>query len=236
MSITLDKPIYKDWSLYEMVWACLFTLLVIIFGISSHDTLLDMVSGATGVINILLCAKGKYSNYYFGIIYVGTYAYIAWTQNLYATCFLFACYFLPMQFIGLYLWKKNQQKVQEGTENSGIVVAKMGKVELLTWSVLAILAIVILTLVLKKMHDPMPFFDASSSILSIIGMVWMTRRFFEQWYLWFISNSLTIVIWVVIFFHARDGHISQLIMNCAFFLNNFYGIYCWRKLIQKQEV
>lgn len=232
MKFKLSKIEFRDWNAYEISWMCIFTLTIIISGIISHDKILDIISGVFGVINIVLCAKGKYSNYYFGIVYVVSYSYIAFSQKLYASGFLFACYFLPMQFLGLYWWKKHQ------SHKNGIRCIKinsMRKNEFIWWVLLIVIFVLIVSKILNRMNDPFPLFDAGTSILSIVGMYWMTRRLYIQWYIWFISNCFTIIIWSYVFIHMHNGHISQLIMNIAFILNNFYGLYNWKRAKKRQK-
>ena len=47
------------------------------------DTL-GFIVAVTGIVNLVLCAKGNIWNYLFGIIYNAIYVYIAWHSKLYA--------------------------------------------------------------------------------------------------------------------------------------------------------
>ena len=47
------------------------------------DTL-GFIVAVTGIINLVLCARGNIWNYAFGIVYNAIYVYISWKSRLYA--------------------------------------------------------------------------------------------------------------------------------------------------------
>ncbi|MDD3272548.1 MAG: nicotinamide riboside transporter PnuC, partial [Bacteroidales bacterium] len=56
------------------------------------------LAGITGVICVVLVAKGNIINYLFGLVNVSLYAVIAYKAELYGDAALNAFYYLPMQF------------------------------------------------------------------------------------------------------------------------------------------
>jgi nicotinamide mononucleotide transporter len=79
---------------------------------------LGLIINITGIINLVLCAKGNLINYFFGIIYNALYIYVAFSTKLYADSAIYMLYYLPMQFIGWANWKKNRSK------ESGAVITR----------------------------------------------------------------------------------------------------------------
>lgn len=61
---------------------------------------LGLIINITGIINLVLCAKGNLINYFFGIIYNALYVYVAFSTKLYADSAIYMLYYLPMQEIG----------------------------------------------------------------------------------------------------------------------------------------
>lgn len=57
---------------------------------------------------VVLCAAGKLSQFYWGIVQIVAYVVISWGSKLYGEVMLNAIYYFPCQFIGLYLWLKNK--------------------------------------------------------------------------------------------------------------------------------
>src|SRR3954466_3951520 len=100
--------IFKNWTRFEIVWLFTFTIVNIYLFIAWEDSLIGLISSITGMLCVVLVAKGKIANYYFGIVQTLTYAYIAYGYGLYGEVMLNALFYFPVQFIGIYLWKQNR--------------------------------------------------------------------------------------------------------------------------------
>lgn len=68
------------------------------------------VAGIAGVLCVVLVAKGSIWNYAFGLVNVSLYAYISYKSSLYGDAGLNALYYLPMQFIGWWQWRKRGRR------------------------------------------------------------------------------------------------------------------------------
>ena len=73
---------------------------------------LAIIATCTGVINVVLVAKGSILNYLFGIVNVFLCSIIYFKSETFGLAALNALYFLPMQFIGWYNWRN-----EDGTLN-----------------------------------------------------------------------------------------------------------------------
>ena len=70
-------------------------------------TLISSVAAICGVFCVVLCAGGKKAQYYWGFANIAAYIVVSWIGKLYGEVMLNALYYLPTQFVGIYLWKKN---------------------------------------------------------------------------------------------------------------------------------
>ena len=100
--------IFKNWTRFEIGWLLTFTLVNIYLFFAWEDALIGLISSISGMVCVVLVAKGKIANYYFGIVQTLTYAYIAYGYSLYGEVMLNALFYFPVQFIGIYLWKRNK--------------------------------------------------------------------------------------------------------------------------------
>ena len=98
------------------------------------DTL-GFIVAVTGIVNLVLCAKGNIWNYAFGIVYNAIYVYIAWHSKLYADSAIYLLYYLPMQFVGWAQWKKNQNQ-ESGAVNARHLTGRMALILLAVAAVL----------------------------------------------------------------------------------------------------
>ncbi|MCK5017953.1 MAG: nicotinamide riboside transporter PnuC, partial [Candidatus Peribacteraceae bacterium] len=100
--------LFKDWTLFEKCWLSTFTLINIYLFFAWGDTLTGLAASMSGMICVVLVAKGKISNYFFGVINVLLYSLIAYNNKFFGEVSLNMLYFLPMQFIGMWYWIKNK--------------------------------------------------------------------------------------------------------------------------------
>jgi nicotinamide mononucleotide transporter len=222
----------EDWGLFEKLWLCAFSLVTIYLYFAWDDTILGLIASLTGMLCVVLVAKGKISNYYPGIINVILYAYIAYGQKYYGEVMLNLLYFLPMQFIGLYLWKKNRI---QGTDSEKVKTAFMSNTSRIVWTIISCIGVFIYGLILKRMGGNLPFVDSISTILSIIAMILMAKRYVEQWILWIVVDVVSIIMWFVALMNGGND-ISILIMWIAYLVNAIYGQINWMKLHRTQGV
>ncbi len=225
------KDYLSGWSIFEKLWLAIFTLVNIYLFFAWHDTIIGLTASLTGMLCVVLVAKGKISNYYFGLVNVLLYAYIAFQSRYYGEVMLNVLYFFPVQFIGIYYWKKHSNKT-EGKDD--VKVKSLTSKERLVWAVLSVIGVLGYGLFLKYLGGTLPFVDSASTVLSIIAMVLMVKRVTEKWILWIVIDIVSVYMWFYIL--AKGGNdISMLIMWSAYLVNAVYGYLNWRKMENVQN-
>jgi nicotinamide mononucleotide transporter len=225
------KNYFKDWNTYEKIWLGLFTAIIIGLSIFWKDNLIGIIASLTGIWCVVLTAKGKISNYYFGIINVITYAIVAYGWEYYGEVMLNIAYFLPMQFVGIYIWIKNRKQ----NDKDGVYVKFLNNKQRIFWLILSIIGVVGYGFVLQGLGGSLPFTDSMSTILSIIAMILMAGLYMEQWILWIVVDVVTIVMWFVVMLQGGND-ISILLMWIAYLVNAVYGLINWIKMYKNQVV
>ncbi len=112
------KKFLSGWSKFEITWLVLSTVIMVVLSIIWGDNMLALISGITGILGVVLAAKGKISTYIFATINVAIYAYLTFNNHLYGEFMLNAFYYIPMNFVGFYLWSRHKD------EESGDVEGK----------------------------------------------------------------------------------------------------------------
>ena len=74
---------WEGYSLFEKLFMLGMLLLQIIVFVIVPDSIIGIISGISGVISVVLCAKGKISFYYIGFIQTISYLYLAWKAHFY---------------------------------------------------------------------------------------------------------------------------------------------------------
>lgn len=222
---------FDDWTLWEKTWLTTFTLINLYLFYAWNDSLMGLAASLTGMMTVVLVAKGRISNYYFGMVNVSLYAYIAWQSQFYGEVMLNALYFLPMQFIGLYLWNRNQDEDRADT----VQVAMLDNRKRLLLLVGAVIAIAGYGVFLQHLGGSLPFFDSTSTVLSVIAQLLMVMRVMEQWLAWITIDIVSIYMWAFDYTQGGD-EVSMIVMWTAYLVNAVYGLYNWYNLQQDQGV
>ena len=226
----------KDWSLFEKVWLLIFTGINIYLYFAWDDTLLGLISSLTGMLCVVLVAKGKISNYYFGIIQTSTYAYIAFTYGLYGEAMLNGLFYFPVQFIGLYLWHRNTIKNKDTVQGEDVAVKMMTKSSWLYTVIAIVIGTVLYAILLQTIGGRSVGLDSATNVLSVTAQILMLKRFAEQWLFWILVNILSIALWVITLDATAGNDYTLVVMWSAFLVNSIYGYYNWRKMAKKQGV
>lgn len=201
--------------------------------LSGNIDIVGSVAGIAGVLCVVLVAKGNIWNYLFGIINVSMYAYISYKASLYGDAALNALYYVPMQFIGWWQWRKRGAAVSEAEAGGAGVQVKARR---FTWHQRAILAlgcaagVIAVGYVLKHFGDPQPFKDSATTVLSIVAQALMALAFMEQWALWIITNVISVVMWCICVIRGEAHAAVMVIMWVFYLLNSLNGFRVWLKL------
>lgn len=191
------------------------------------------IAGIAGVLCVVLVAKGSIWNYLFGIVNVSMYAYISYKAALYGDAALNAFYYVPMQFIGWWQWRKRGAAMSESeADGAGVQV----KARRFSWRQRAVLtvgcaaAVIAGGFILRYFGDPQPFKDSTTTVLSIVAQALMALAFMEQWALWIITNVVSVVMWSICVARGEAHAAVMVIMWVFYLMNSLNGFRVWLKL------
>ena len=191
------------------------------------------VAGIAGVLCVVLVAKGSIWNYLFGIVNVSMYAYISYKAALYGDAALNAFYYVPMQFIGWWQWRKRGAAMSESEADGAGVQVKARRFSWRQRAVLAVgcaAAVIAGGFILRYFGDPQPFKDSTTTVLSIVAQALMALAFMEQWALWIITNVVSVVMWSICVVRGEAHAAVMVIMWVFYLMNSLNGFRVWLKL------
>ena len=206
----------------------------ILYTVLSGDVdIVGSIAGIAGVLCVVLVAKGSIWNYVFGLVNVSMYAYISYKAALYGDAALNALYYLPMQFIGWWQWRKRgAAMISAESDGKGVQVTARR----FTWrqrlllGVGCVAAVFVVGLILDSVGDPQPFKDSTTTVFSIVAQALMALAFMEQWFLWIITNIVSVAMWVVCVTRGEAHAAVMVIMWIFYLLNSINGLMVWMKL------
>ncbi|OOF39384.1 nicotinamide riboside transporter pnuC [Rodentibacter mrazii] len=219
-SARLKREFLSGWKPFEVIWLVVFIIAQIWAYVQQDDnSLLEMISGISGILCVVLVSKGKISNYFFGLIFAYTYFYVAWGQNFLGEMNTVLYVYLPAQFIGYFMWKNNMQNDNGGESVVAKALTPQG------WIALALfigIGTLLFVQALQAAGGSSTGLDGLTTIIVVAAQLLMILRYREQWLLWIVLNILSIILW------AETP--AMYLMYSAYLLNSLYGYYNWTKL------
>jgi len=255
--------IFKSLTKFEKIWLAIFSFAIVattcIFSYMYTDytniwsILLNWVfspfSALTGVMCVVLAAKGHIATWWIGLINSATYGLIAWLSGYYGDWMLNWFYFIPTQIIIYFVWKKN-------ITNEIVTMKKLNVKQMLitlfSFAILTYFTSLFLlkvdnwfTIALRRnttiygyleqltgSNTIGPILDSLSNNLQIFAQIFMIMMFAEQWVFWSLTNVITITMWILVIVLDKNSYayaIPTLIMWISYMVNSFYGAYNWYK-------
>ena len=217
--------LWKSWNLFEILWLLIFLSIGCVITFVQQDTWFNFAVLLSGILCVVLAAKGNILNYVFGLFNSCAYAWICYQNGLYGEMGLNLFFFVPTALIGIWLWKKHTQTTQLQFARS-ISFKQLSIIMLLN-----LIGITILGFALMQISSQNnPFIDATTNLLAITATILMLYRFKEQWWFYIALNLFSILLWA---FRTMDGSgdgVMMLLMWTAFLINAIYGFYNWHRL------
>jgi nicotinamide mononucleotide transporter len=213
---------FDNWTTFEKVWLFTFTAVGIGLSLYWESSIISMAAMVTGMVTVVLVARRDITNYAFGVVNAVLYGWVAYQSQFYGEVMLNWLFYLPVQGIGFYFWKKN-------IEGSLVEVKSFTNRQRISIYAGSIISIGGYGLILKVINGNLPFFDATSTVLSVVAMLLMVARSKDQWILWIVINCVSIYMWLTTFLNEGTG-IAMVVMWSSYLVNSLYGYYNWNKM------
>ena len=235
-----EKTFNKWFNTFVLVGMAVVTVLVT--GLKLRDAqngqwmlLISAVGSLAGVLANVLSANGRILTFLFGLIDVSIYGAMCLLGARYGNAALHLLYFLPMQFVGFFQWRKR------GVDSEGEVKAR--RLNGRQWALyggifgagLLVAYFVLLALDQSEAAHIVKWLvlmDAFSMMCNLVGQYLMSTAYMDQWFFWIGVNVSTIVMWVLTLRQdPSSAYATIYIVKYSFYLiNSFNGLRIWYNL------
>ena len=196
-----------------------------------------------GILSSVSSANARIVTFLFGLIDVSIYGvmcFMSWADGGggLGNGILHVVYFVPMQFIGFFQWKKRGADAKSKPE-----ARRFSSRQWLLYSMIFLVASCGLYVVLCQFDKSgaesflrtAVLMDAIATVCNIIGQFLLSTAYAEQWYFWIAVNVSTIIMWVVTLRGASDPDAASyaliyIIKYAFYFLNSLNGLRIWMSL------
>ena len=235
-----EKTFNKYFNAFVLIGMAVVTVLVTAIKFRDAENgqwllLISAIGSLTGVLSTVLSANGRILTFLFGLIDVSIYGAMCLAGARYGNAALHLLYFLPMQFVGFFQWKKR------GADASKEVRARRlsGK-QWLLYGGIFLVGLVIAYFVLAAMDKTeaagvvkwLVFMDAFSMMCNLVGQYLMSTAYMDQWFFWIGVNISTIIMWVLTLRQdPSSAYAAIYLVKYSFYLvNSFNGLRIWYNL------
>ena len=224
------KSELTGWKALDLAWLAAATAVILGLSLYWKDSPVSLWAALTGVWCVILTGKGKRSSFLFGTVNVVFYAMISFQARYYGEVMLNILYYLPMNFVGWFAWKKHMN------EETGEVVKRRLPRNRRVWVYgLTAAAILLYGLVLKALGGNLPYVDSMSTVVSVTAQILSVKRLTEQWVLWIVVDVVTVVMWGIHF--AQGGEtVATLAMWSVYLINAVIMYIRWNREGRANEV
>lgn len=193
-----------------------------------------------GVLSTVCSANGKILTFLFGFFDVAIYGVMCFIGGKYGNAALHLLYFVPMQFIGFFQWRK-----RGAGSGEKIKARRLSGRQWCLYASLFVLGCVAAYFVLNRLDDSVSssfikaavLTDALSMMCNILGQLLMSMAFMEQWIFWIGVNVASVAMWSITLKTSQDSTYALIyVIKYSFYLlNSLNGLRIWLGLSRSQR-
>lgn len=229
---------FNAFILLGMAVALIITTAFKLGGTQTGKTLLviSAFGSLMGILSSIFSANAKIWTFFFGLLDVSIYGimcFINWKQggSGLGNAILHMLYFVPMQFIGFWQWKKR------GTDSSDKLKARrLSTKKRVLFTSLFVVSSIVAYFILAKFDKSAAdsyikvavVLDVLPLICNIFGQLLMSTAYMEQWLFWIGVNIFSIAMWSVSLKSGDSSFAIIYVIKYSFYLiNSINGLRIW---------
>ncbi|MFA5933448.1 MAG: nicotinamide riboside transporter PnuC [Microgenomates group bacterium] len=176
----------------------------------------EVLGFITGAACVWLTVKQNIWNWPIGIANNVFFIVLFLQARLFADMGLQVVY-IVLGILGWYWWLKG------GENKTELKVSHVGINTVLILLMITILTTFGMTVYLRQINDSAPFWDALTTVMSLVAQYLLTRKILENWYVWISAD--VIYIWL----YAYKGLYLTSVLYALFLCMCIVGLMQWRK-------
>ncbi|XAL97958.1 nicotinamide riboside transporter PnuC [Phycisphaeraceae bacterium D3-23] len=152
---------------------------------------IEIVAVLSGLVCVWLTTRQNIWCWPVGLLMVSLYIVIFYRAKLYSDMGLQVVY-VGLQLFGWHQWLRG------GPRRSKLGVTRASALTVALWGIGAAGCVVALGVVMQTQTDAaLPYWDAVTTVLSLVAQVWMARKVLESWAVWIVVDVLAVGIYTV---------------------------------------
>jgi len=191
---------------------------------------IEIIAALAIIVNVYLASKNKISCWYWGMVSVVLYGYIFYNSKLYSSMGLQLLYYLPMQFYGLWSWRKGRSQEPSASENATgeneLLITKLSLRGRLGWLGINIPLAGILGYLMTHTGAELTYVDALATAMSVTAQYLLTHRIIENWVMWIGID----IIYAFYLLPVQGLYVSTGLYIILLIISS-HGLWQWRRIM-----
>ena len=207
----------------QRLWIIGSTLAIMLLGIISGDSWINVLIGAIGMFYVSVYASGARGAFLLGVIYVGLYTVICLKNRIMLDA-LQNVVLIPIYIASFIHWGTHNVKPRNGSiKQNGLFV------------VITIIAGISFYFISKALHGNYSALDASNTACTLAAMILGYYGFTINWLMWSINNVLSAITFGLALM-TPTGSLTVFAMKVIFMINGFIGWYNFSRISKKEAL
>ena len=207
----------------QRLWIIGSTLAIMLLGIISGDSWINVLIGTIGMFYVSVYASGARGAFLLGVIYVGLYTIIC-LENRIMLDALQNVVLIPIYIASFIHWGTHNVKPRNGSiKQNGLFV------------VITIIAGISFYFISKALHGNYSALDASNTACTLAAMILGYYGFTINWLMWSVNNVLSAITFGLALM-TPTGSLTVFAMKVIFMINGFIGWYNFSRISKKEAL
>lgn len=190
---------------------------------------LEILGVITGIIYLWFEYRASIYLWIAGVIMPAIYIFVYYDAGLYAD-FAINIYYLIIALYGWVAWKTGFSFSGETGTQGELPITRTPRRAVAKIVATYIVAQLLIAWVLINHTDSnVPLADSFTTALSIVGMWLLARKYIEQWWVWFVVDVTSCML------YTYKGLYFTAILYAGYAIIAIFGYYKWKKLIQNER-
>ena len=179
---------------------------------------LDIIGTILGFLYLWLEFRENAWMWVVGCIMPAIYIVVLYQAGIYADCGMEVYYFLAGIY-GLIIWLRGK------TEKGETVSIRHTPRKTFVWlALLFVILFAAIAIFLRECTDSrVPYIDSFTTSLSVIAMWMLSRKYIDQWWVWFVVDAASSGLYIY------KGVYGRSLLYAVYTVMAIYGYYVWRK-------
>jgi nicotinamide mononucleotide transporter len=221
--------LFTDWTILEKVLLFGGSFILLATAYFNHSSLLVTTASVTGLIVTLLLAKGKNFGQLLGLLAIGLYACVSFSQKYYGEVLISLIVMLPLRISSMLAWSHHYE------QNSATVrIHHLAKREWIYVAIGSCFTGFSFYFLLQAFHANQVLISTLSALTSTLAAYLLVRRDKNNFLVSCANDIVRLLLWLVPILQGDLSLLPLTINRLIYLFNDGYGFYNWHKIEKKQ--